>query len=82
MGKYFGTDGFRGEANKNLTFDHAVKTMLSRNAIGNLLYRNVFKNAEIRAYYESKPWYYADSSFTTADFNSYEKYNLKLLEKY
>ena len=25
MGKYFGTDGFRGEANKNLTFDHAVK---------------------------------------------------------
>ena len=25
MGKYFGTDGFRGEANKNLTFDHAIK---------------------------------------------------------
>ncbi len=25
MGKYFGTDGFRGEANKNLTFQHAVK---------------------------------------------------------
>ena len=25
MGKYFGTDGFRGEANKDLTFDHAVK---------------------------------------------------------
>lgn len=25
MGKYFGTDGFRGEANVNLTFDHAVK---------------------------------------------------------
>ena len=24
MGKYFGTDGFRGEANKNLTFDHAI----------------------------------------------------------
>ena len=24
MGKYFGTDGFRGEANKNLTFEHAV----------------------------------------------------------
>ncbi len=23
MGKYFGTDGFRGEANKNLTFEHA-----------------------------------------------------------
>ncbi len=25
MGKYFGTDGFRGEANANLTFEHAVK---------------------------------------------------------
>ena len=25
VGKYFGTDGFRGEANKDLTFDHAVK---------------------------------------------------------
>ena len=25
MGKYFGTDGFRGEANKNLRFEHAVK---------------------------------------------------------
>ena len=25
MGKYFGTDGFRGEANKNLSFDHAIK---------------------------------------------------------
>ncbi|MBQ6582880.1 MAG: phosphoglucosamine mutase [Mogibacterium sp.] len=25
MGKYFGTDGFRGEANNNLTYEHAVK---------------------------------------------------------
>ena len=25
MGKYFGTDGFRGEAGKNLTADHAYK---------------------------------------------------------
>lgn len=25
MGKYFGTDGFRGEANKNLDFEHAIK---------------------------------------------------------
>ena len=25
MGKYFGTDGFRGEANKGLNFDHAIK---------------------------------------------------------
>jgi phosphoglucosamine mutase len=26
MGKYFGTDGFRGEANRDLTYEHAVKT--------------------------------------------------------
>ena len=25
MGKYFGTDGFRGEANCDLTFEHAIK---------------------------------------------------------
>ena len=25
MGRYFGTDGFRGEANINLTADHAFK---------------------------------------------------------
>ncbi|MCR5106989.1 MAG: phosphoglucosamine mutase [Lachnospiraceae bacterium] len=25
MGKYFGTDGFRGEANKDLTYEHAIK---------------------------------------------------------
>ena len=25
MGKYFGTDGFRGEANKVLTFEHAIQ---------------------------------------------------------
>ena len=25
MGKYFGTDGFRGEANVDLTDDHAFK---------------------------------------------------------
>ena len=25
MGKYFGTDGFRGEANKVLTVEHAFK---------------------------------------------------------
>lgn len=25
MGRYFGTDGFRGEANVNLTADHAYE---------------------------------------------------------
>ena len=29
MGKYFGTDGFRGEANKDLTFDHAINKDLT-----------------------------------------------------
>ena len=24
MGKYFGTDGFRGEANKTLDYEHAI----------------------------------------------------------
>ena len=27
MGKYFGTDGFRGEANVNLTAMHAFKCL-------------------------------------------------------
>ena len=27
MGKYFGTDGFRGEANVNLTVEHAYKVL-------------------------------------------------------
>lgn len=56
----------------------------AQDAINEIYARNgyVFKNAEIRAYYESKPWYYADYSFTTSDFNSTEKYNMKLLEQY
>ena len=29
MGKYFGTDGFRGEANIQLTVDHAFKVGLN-----------------------------------------------------
>lgn len=56
----------------------------AQDAINEIYARNgyVFKNAEIRAYYESKPWYYPNSGFTTSNFNSIEKYNLKLLEKY
>ncbi len=44
MGKYFGTDGFRGEANKDLTADHAYK-------IGRFLgwyYKNKKKENECR----------------------------------
>ena len=29
MGKYFGTDGFRGEANVTLTVEHAFKVSFS-----------------------------------------------------
>ena len=30
MGKYFGTDGFRGEANINLTVEHEYKELLQK----------------------------------------------------
>ena len=30
MGKYFGTDGFRGEANVKLTADHAFRVEIIR----------------------------------------------------
>ena len=33
MGRYFGTDGFRGEANKNLTVEHAYKVGLLSDGI-------------------------------------------------
>ena len=35
MGKYFGTDGFRGEANVNLTVEHAF-AFFRRGMLGNL----------------------------------------------
>ena len=40
MGRYFGTDGFRGEANVNLTADHAYK-------IGRFLGRFYGENSKI-----------------------------------
>ena len=56
----------------------------AQDAINEIYARNgyVFKTANIRAYYESKPWYYADSSFTINDFSSIEKYNIGLLEEF
>lgn len=33
MGKYFGTDGFRGEANINLTVEHAYKVDVTSDGI-------------------------------------------------
>lgn len=56
----------------------------AQDAINEIYARNgyVFKTSNIRAYYESKPWYYADSSFTINDFSSIEKYNISLLEEF
>lgn len=56
----------------------------AQDAINEIYARNgyVFKTENIRAYYESKPWYYADSTFTTSDFSSIEKYNIALLEEF
>ena len=39
MGKYFGTDGFRGEANVTLTADHAYK--VGNKEYGQLKYTNM-----------------------------------------
>lgn len=56
----------------------------AQDAINEIYARNgyVFKTSNIRAYYESKPWYYADSTFTISDFSSIEKYNIALLEEF
>ena len=56
----------------------------AQDAINEIYARNgyVFKNSTIRSYYESKPWYYADSSFTVSRLSSTEKYNVDLLSEY
>ncbi|MBQ6626722.1 MAG: Ig-like domain-containing protein [Ruminococcus sp.] len=56
----------------------------AQDAINEIYARNgyIFKTDNIRAYYESKPWYYADPYFTTNDFSSIEKYNMALLEEF
>lgn len=61
-----------------------VSTSFAQDAINEIYARNgyCFKEAPIRSYYESKPWYYADASFTTSDFNSVENYNINLLLNY
>ena len=56
----------------------------AQDAINEIYARNgyVFNTPSIRAYYESKPWYYADPTFTTSKFSSTEKYNMSLFEDY
>ena len=62
----------------------SVSGSFAQDAINEIYARNgyVFQTASIRSYYESKPWYYADPSFTTSDFNDVEKYNIDLLTDY
>ena len=52
MGKYFGTDGFRGEANVTLTVEHAYRKHLARNAVSLLV-----KIQEEAAICLSIPWW-------------------------
>ena len=61
---------------------HSVSGSFAQDAINEIYARNgyIFKTDSIRAYYESKPWYYEDPSFTTSDFNEIEKYNISLLD--
>ena len=56
----------------------------AQDAINEIYARNgyCFRDEKIRNYYEAQPWYYADESFSTSDFNSIENYNINLLLEY
>lgn len=56
----------------------------AQDAINEIYARNgyIFNTPSIRSYYESKPWYYADPTFTTSKFSSIEKYNMALIEEF
>ena len=76
----------RGEVEATLSgmVGTPVSGNFAQDAINEIYARNgyVFKDASIRSYYNSKPWYDPDPGFTTGDFNSTEKNNIKLLEEY
>lgn len=61
-----------------------VSDSLAQDAINEIYARNgyVFKTQSIKQYYESKPWYSADSNFELENLNTYEKYNIALLEEF
>lgn len=93
---YSSSDFVFPESSSRLLTDSEIYTTLAymsgyspsgsyaQDGINEIYARNgyVFKTAEIRAYYESKPWYYADSTFTINDLSSIEKSNIALLEDY
>lgn len=56
----------------------------AQDAINEIYARNgyVFQTEEVRTYYQGKSWYVADYSFSTADLNEYEKYNIALLQNF
>ena len=61
-----------------------ISGSFAQDAINEIYARNgyCFRDEKIRNYYEAQPWYYADESFTTSDFNSIENYNINLLLEY
>ncbi|MBQ3265353.1 MAG: Ig-like domain-containing protein [Ruminococcus sp.] len=61
-----------------------ISGSFAQDAINEIYARNgyCFRDEKIRNYYEAQPWYYADESFTTSDFNSIESYNINLLLEY
>lgn len=76
----------RSEISTTLSYMHGYSPAnnYAQDAINEIYARNgyIFNTDRIREYYESKPWYYADPSFTTNDFSSTEKYNISLLEEF
>ena len=57
------------------TLQKAINEIYARNGYA-------FKTPSIRAYYEATSWYRVNPNFTTSDFNSIERANLDLLERY
>lgn len=76
----------RGEIEAKLSgmVGSPVSDSFAQDAINEIYARNgyVFQTDHIRSYYESKPWYSPNPSFTTDDFNSIENYNKSLLKDY
>lgn len=65
-------------------YGYSPANSYAQDAINEIYARNgyVFKSAELRNYYESKSWYYANPYFSTSDFTAIEKYNMSLFEQY
>lgn len=62
----------------------ALSGEFAQDAINEIYARNgyVFKKSHLSAYYSTKSWYTPNASFSTADFNTYEKKNIALLKTF